>query len=340
MTLDVDSDNPLRYHAQNQGADILEKIMSNVGLTDERREQLGMEAEYTHKQKTGPRRRVTSTRLDRWHTPTGDDLQCNFEILNEFVYKKKRSDHYAVLLTLTDNDGDLGHERKTFREEVMENRRVQAEVKEAASKSWNKYKGRSYTTAWMHMNNTIYDILLRETLALRKHELVQLKRKMAMLTLVKIRQKMKGSTPELMQREDRLTQEVYSLKNPEMERIPTAKVARGMTDRSDASTKAMFTPYKARSKKQWIGKVYKEKWKEGAKPVFEDQTENNRTRVSDTKEVGNEFVGLFKMIYAKKEQTERGRQEANKLLHIMAKKQILKLTMESIDEKITEAEVY
>ena len=34
VTLDVDSDNPLRYHAQNQGADILETIMSNIGLTD------------------------------------------------------------------------------------------------------------------------------------------------------------------------------------------------------------------------------------------------------------------------------------------------------------------
>ena len=127
------------------------------------------------------------------------------------------------MITLTDNDGELGHERKTFREEVIENRRVQAEVKEAASKTWNKYKGRSYTTAWTHMNNTIYDMLLRETLALRKHELVQLKRKVAMLTLIKIRQKAKGSTPDLMQREERLTREVYSLKNPEMERIPTGK---------------------------------------------------------------------------------------------------------------------
>ena len=53
-----------------------------------------------------------------------------------------------------------------------------------------------------------------------------------------------------------------------------------------------------------------------------------------------EFVGLSKMIYAKKQQMERGRQEANKLLHIMAKKQILKLTMESIDGKVTEKEKY
>jgi hypothetical protein len=98
VTLDVDSDNPLRYHAQNQGADILESIMSNIGLVDERREQLGTTAEYTHKQKTGPlgNQRVTSTRIDRWHIPTDSSMQYTFEILNEFVYKKKRSDHYAA----------------------------------------------------------------------------------------------------------------------------------------------------------------------------------------------------------------------------------------------------
>ena len=79
-------------HTIGESMSLLETIMSNVGLTDERREQLGMEAEYTHKQKTGPpgRQKVTSTRLDRWHTPTDDDLQCNFKILNEFVYKKVR----------------------------------------------------------------------------------------------------------------------------------------------------------------------------------------------------------------------------------------------------------
>ena len=43
----------------------------------------------------------------------------------------------------------------------MENRRVQAEVKEAAQKTWDKHKGASYTKAWTKMNNTIYDILLR-----------------------------------------------------------------------------------------------------------------------------------------------------------------------------------
>ena len=37
VCLDVDSANPLRYHAQNQGADVLKGILSNLGLSDERR---------------------------------------------------------------------------------------------------------------------------------------------------------------------------------------------------------------------------------------------------------------------------------------------------------------
>ena len=55
LDVHVDSANPLRYHAQNQGADVLEGILSNLGLSDERRDQLGTEAEYTHKQKRDPR---------------------------------------------------------------------------------------------------------------------------------------------------------------------------------------------------------------------------------------------------------------------------------------------
>jgi hypothetical protein len=50
----------------------------------------------------------------------------------------------------------------------MENRRVQAEIQEAARNTWDKQKGRSYATAWKKMNNTIYNMLLRETKMMKK----------------------------------------------------------------------------------------------------------------------------------------------------------------------------
>ena len=122
---------------------------------------------------------VTSTRLDRWYTPDIDDLLCEFEVLNEFIYKKKQSDHYAVLLTLIDRDGDLGHERETFREEVMEDRTIQDEVKRSATKAWDQNTRRSYTIAWTKMNDAIYKILRRETNRRRHKERIEITRNIA-----------------------------------------------------------------------------------------------------------------------------------------------------------------
>ena len=61
VTLDVASRNPLAY--PNIGGALLSQIMSDKGLVDERREQLGSEVEYTRKGNTT--NGVTSTRLDR-----------------------------------------------------------------------------------------------------------------------------------------------------------------------------------------------------------------------------------------------------------------------------------
>jgi hypothetical protein len=68
-----------------------------------------------------------------------------------------------------------------------------------------------------------------------------------MLTLVKVRQQVKGSTPELHKRETRLTQEIYDLKHPEMASIPTESLATRIGDKSDASTLAgLEARYEAR----------------------------------------------------------------------------------------------
>ena len=70
-------------------------------------------------------------------------------------------------------------------------------------------------------------------------------------------------------------------------------------------------------------------------PTFETLAEANRPRISGPQKVGNEFVNLYKMIYAKKELTEQDRQEAHRLLNAMSKRQILKLSMQAMDEKVT-----
>ena len=70
VTLDVDSPNPLQY--PNGGADALEKKMEDVGLVDERREQLQQTKEFTRKGRN-VNGEVVSTRFDRLYCPANSN---------------------------------------------------------------------------------------------------------------------------------------------------------------------------------------------------------------------------------------------------------------------------
>ena len=76
VTLDVDSPNPMGY--PNAGADAIEKAMENLGLVDERREQLQQEREFTRKGRN-VNREMVSTRLDRWYSPAQTHYLLSFE---------------------------------------------------------------------------------------------------------------------------------------------------------------------------------------------------------------------------------------------------------------------
>ena len=102
VTLDVDNANPLNY--ANGGADALAKKMEDLGLIDERREQLEGTKEFTRKG-VNIRGEVVSTRLDRWYVPGETHYLLTFEVQNNFVFKKKSSDHSAVYITLDNKRG-------------------------------------------------------------------------------------------------------------------------------------------------------------------------------------------------------------------------------------------
>ena len=87
VTLDVESQNPLGY--PNKGATELAEIMGDVGLVDERREQIGTESEVTRRGRNNAGT-ITGTRLDRWYTPTTGkmgDVLWTFSIHNTFTFK-------------------------------------------------------------------------------------------------------------------------------------------------------------------------------------------------------------------------------------------------------------
>ena len=55
----------------------------------------------------------------------------------------------------------------------------------------------------------------------------------------------------------------------------------------------MFAPYKSKCKQQWIDAIKKNEWKEDTEPDFQEPTKN-------VTEVGEEFVKLYKTIFAQK----------------------------------------
>ena len=169
----MESSNPLGY--RNKGASELAEVMREVGLIDERREQLGNEAEATRRGKTNAG--ITSTRIDRWYTPSigcWKDILLTFEVHNTFTVKKTASDHYAVVLYIENQVGDLGHDRKTIQEGILLDREVQKRVLEIDAKA---HEGnRSNINKWKTSMDNIREYLLQETAARRKVDNQQIKK--------------------------------------------------------------------------------------------------------------------------------------------------------------------
>ena len=84
-TLDVKSRDPLGY--DDRGGRLLSEIMIEKQLVDERREQLGNDAEYT-RIGTVTGGHITSTRIDRWYVPEKLDYLWTFETTNDYIFKK------------------------------------------------------------------------------------------------------------------------------------------------------------------------------------------------------------------------------------------------------------
>ena len=318
-TVDVDSANPLQY--ANRGSILLETIMAEKHLIDERREQLGTEREYTRNGNTTNGH--TSTRLDRWYVPVDSEFLWSFKVENSFIFKDKASDHRMVVLTLDNRMGEMGKDRVTINEELTIDPKIQEEIIKLVEKA---YQGRgSQIRKWKRMLGLIHDFLLHETRKRKKKDQVEIKRMKAILAEVNIKHKTQGATAASAAAEKRLQRQLFELENAEVLHEPTEKQAKYMYDKAEVSSKAMFMTYKQKAKQQWINTIMKAKWEEGKEPEVSGSTKN----VSD---IGGEFVKLFKVIFAEKDTDET---EQNRLMKILSKQKILKQSREELDRKIS-----
>ena len=324
VTLDVQSANPLGY--PNIGSTLLHTIMSDKGLVDERREQLGNDSEYTRDGNST--NGWISTRLDRWYVPGTMDCLWTFEVDNSFIFKEKASDHRAVTVIIDNQLGEMGKERVTINEDLCSDPVIQTSIKEIVEKAYEGNK--SERAKWERAHDKLYAFLLgktKERKAKDKAEILQLE---AQLAVVNARAKKHGQCDERARHEKRLQKEIFEKKHPEVLREPTEKEARGMFERSEISSKAMFATYKGQAKQQWINTMKQAQWEEGKEPVFTGSTSN-------VKNIGSEFVKFYKMIFAEKEIHEGW---AKKILKKMATKSLLKESRESLDRPFSLPEVY
>ena len=137
VDVDVDSPNPLGY--PNVGADALGEKTEDIGLVDERREQLQQSKEFTRKG-VNVNGETVSTRLDRWYSPARTNYLLSFETRNNFVFKQKSSDHSIVIITLDNKKGVSGSERETIDEELTLDPEIQREIEQAVEKTYASNK--------------------------------------------------------------------------------------------------------------------------------------------------------------------------------------------------------
>ena len=69
------------------------------------------------------------------------------------MIKKTASDHHGVLLTLENQAGELGHERRTIQEGILLDRKVQDEVKNICNKAYTG--NRCAANKWKQAMNPI-----------------------------------------------------------------------------------------------------------------------------------------------------------------------------------------
>jgi hypothetical protein len=107
-----------------------------------------------------------------------------------------------------------------------------------------------------------------------------------------------------------------------------------MAQRSDTCTRSFFKSYKDQAKQQWVNKVAKIDWVEGDGPT--DQELASAPRTSNTKEVGTEFVKLYKMIFDKK---VIDGPKSQQIFDRLRRKAITKPSRDALDRDVTVEEV-
>ncbi len=143
--------------------------------------------------------------------------------------------------------------------------------------------------------------------------------------------KIRGPSQQLIDARTRLQQQLYKLQHPECTPIHEERQAKACADRSDKSTRAMFSPYKSVAKQQFINEIAKPEggWKEGQTPNFTSHTKQ-------PKEVPAALRDYYSMLLSEKQIDQN---EKNRILNELKKTPISAGARNKLEQDITKDEV-
>ena len=331
VTLDVKSEHQLGY--SNIGATVLAAVMDNLNLYDIRREQLGIEHEYTH---LSDNEHMITTRLDRWYVPISekfDGTLWNIKVTDTLAWKDSPSDHLPVILRIEGTQGERGHERKNIRGDLLAKPHIQALVMNTCDKAYGL--GGTQEERWTRAHNMMRSVLLAETAKERKRDMPAILNTRAQLEVIRRMIANKGLTPELQKSREEAQRMLLRLERPEI-RASDPETARKMRDQSDTCTRAMFQSYKGVAAQQWINEVkVADEWRDGREPVYEDGDGVVR-RTQCAREVAPAVSEYYRMLYSEKEY-DKGASDT--LLREMGRTKLTQKAVRMLDAPITDAEL-
>eukprot|EP00965_Chrysotila_dentata_P107740 3558966-Pleurochrysis_carterae.AAC.1 len=135
-SVDTRRSSNLKY--SNEGAEILSEIVTQNGLRDEIREQMGVDFEFTHAQKT-PTGGYCLSRLDKHYLPDLSNCQWTSEISD----KIDDTDHSMVMSTITfinEKDQTRGKDLFTINSQVIHDPEVRTSLLKAINEVNIKHK--------------------------------------------------------------------------------------------------------------------------------------------------------------------------------------------------------
>ena len=287
----------------NTGADELSDLVSQKGLIDVAREQLGASPLFTSHHTTA-NGEITHTRIDQIYVPHVDAMTWVHAPLQSFMAPPAESttppDHIALQVSLLTPEGKKGSDMQYINERIFETPEHITEVAKIIASHYTPPTDPdappppNALATLLSLKRAVREYAMQATTAMRKRDtdeaaILKMKIRLAnqairegggkehLEKLSRARTALRDLAPEARTLNDTIEEQAYQ---------------RGMGH--DSGSAAMYRAITPRSSDQWVNAMRKADWTDPSNPVWEDE------RVTDPKKIPNELERYYRQLFAMK----------------------------------------